>query len=197
LPKFQGSNLHQPSVRSGSVHPSEVRLSLSCSLAFICIDLHPGHIQNWEDRRSSLALAPRPCSHLLPLPHTTEINVINERQHPLRSWLDTGTLPSNIMRSLRQPWARVERHLQRSHPLRRFYSKEQQAKDHKHCVELVQNRDVEGYCKFILSVCCIYERESTWDLTPISSFSVRSPHAIVVTSSLLRSTSIQCRDCKY
>jgi hypothetical protein len=38
--------------------------------------------------------------------------------------------------------------LQRVGVARRFYSKEQQAQDHKHCVELVQNRDMEGYCEF-------------------------------------------------
>ena len=34
-----------------------------------------------------------------------------------------------------------------------LYTPEQRKQDHKHCVEMVQTRDMEGYCKFIL-ICC-------------------------------------------
>ena len=33
---------------------------------------------------------------------------------------------------------------------RRWYSAEQRKNDHKHCVEMVQTRDFEGYCKLLL-----------------------------------------------
>lgn len=96
-----------------------------------------------------------PPSPPLPPPRAANPPMAQRRLH--RQCYHSSLLPSysrcnvfsgHVDGGVHQHQRLLHRHVSGTTANQDVYTKEQRMKDHKHCVEMVQTRDMEGYCKF-------------------------------------------------